>query len=110
MGKEKINPIEAWFALGWLGFWEIVEMFTGWIPGASLITTLIISPVYFWAWMKGLNTQWKKNLAAILIDALPLINMLPSKTILLAVTIKIHNKTLGLPVPLEAPKIKLASE
>ena len=94
MNKGKIGLIEATFVVGIVALVEVLEVFVTFAFGVGevvkwLVNIAIWLPVQFWLMFKG--ARGDLYAISVLVEFIPFINILPTKTVLLITTIYIHN-------------------
>jgi len=96
---KKIDGVEAFLIVSWVAVIEIIEFFLTFIFGIGEIPKIFTNifawiPIQFWLKMRGVRGDY--YLASALVEFIPFVNVLPTKTVLLLITIYLHNR---LPIP-----------
>lgn len=94
-GGKKINEVEGGLVVFIVFVAEILEFFLNFVPILGWLANIFLNTfvwlgVQFWLRIKGIKGTY--YMASGLIDMIPIINALPTKTAALIATIKLHNK------------------
>ncbi len=93
--NKKINSVEVGLVIAVVALAEILEFFLNFIPIVGWLFNFFINitvwlGVQFWLRIKGMKGMY--FMISGLVDMIPIINALPTKTIALTITIKLYNK------------------